>query len=173
VTWNSGVAPEDLGNCLARITLNTQGTFTVKALLANPWGGTVTYPLIVEVGRPPTVVSPSIEGIVVQSASHGVLTNGGAFVGDDALTLTMRYLNAAQAATPVTYTWSYRMDSEPWVALPPGIGRAAADVSSRKFSYSGYKNNHTFTFRCIVTTTAGGVTVTTRTVSLTYIGTPA
>ena len=90
----------------------------------------------------------------------------------EVLTLTMRYLNAAQAATPVTYNWSYRMDSEPWVALP-AIGRTATDLSSRKFSYSGYKNNHTFTFRCIVTTTAGGVTVTTRTVSLTYIGTPA
>ena len=172
VNWNSGVALQDLGNCLARITLNTQGTFTVKALLANPWGDTVTYPLVVEVGPPPTVVSPSIEGIAVQSASRGVLTNGDAFGGGDALTLTMRYLNAAQAATPVTYNWSYRMDSEPWVALP-AIGRTATDVSSRKFSYSGYKNNHTFTFRCIVTTTAGGVTVTTRTVSLTYIGTPA
>jgi len=109
------------------------------------------------------------------SDSHHDLPTGdvGATVGGEVLTLTMRYLNAAQAATPVTYNWSYRMDSEPWVALPPGIGRAAADVSSRKFSYSGYKNNHTFTFRCIVTTTAGGVTVTTRTVSLTYIGTPA
>jgi hypothetical protein len=171
VTWDSTVPLQDLGNYLARITLDTQGTFTVKAQLANPWGGTVTYPLVVQVGPPPTVVSPSIEGISVQSA-HGVLTNGDAFVGGDTLTLTMRYLNAAQAVTPVSYAWSYRMDSEPWVALP-AEGRAAADVSSRQFSYSGYKTNHTFTFQCIVTTTAGGAPVATRTISLTYIGTPA
>ena len=172
VTWDSDVPLEDKGNCLARITLDTQGTFSVMARLATPWGGTVTSSVVIHVGPPPATVSPVFEGITAQSAGLGVLTTGDSFFAGDALTLTMRYLNAAQAATPVTYAWDYQMDGGPWVALP-AVGRAQVDVSSRQFSYSAVKTNHTFTFRCIVTAATGGATVTTRTISLSYLAPPA
>ena len=172
VTWDSDVPLEDKGSCLARITLDTQGTFSVVARLATPWGGSVTSPVVIHVGPPPATVSPVFEGITAQSTGLGVLTNGDTFIAGATVTLTVRYLNATQAAMPVTYAWDYQMDGGAWTALP-AVGRSPADESSRQFSYSGVKTNHTFTFRCTVTPKSGGAALTTRTISLDYLAPPA
>jgi hypothetical protein len=171
VTWAASIPLEDRGNCLARIELPSQGTYAVTATLANPYGAPVAVTIPVTVGPPPVAVTPVFEGITVTSAARGVLLDGGSFGSGEQLTLRMRYLNEAQTGVEASYAWSVRMDGGAWTDLTTTV-RDAAGVSTRTFSNVGYKTNHTFTFRCIVTG-SGGQMLTTRALTLAFIAAPA
>ena len=71
-----------------------------------------------------------------------------------------------------SYAWSVRMDGGAWTELTTTV-RDVAGTSTRTFSKVGYKTNHTYTFRCVVTATTGGQLLTTRAVTLTFIAAPA
>ena len=172
VTWTATIPLQDKGNCVARIELPTQGTYAVTATLANPFGAPVIVTIPVTVGPPPVVVTPVFEGITVTSATRGILLDGGSFGSGEQLTLRMRYLNEAQTGVAASYAWSVRMDGGAWTELTTTV-RDVAGTSTRTFSKVGYKTNHTYTFRCVVTATTGGQLLTTRAVTLTFIAAPA
>jgi hypothetical protein len=168
VKWKATLALQDLANCRARISLDQQGAFKVTASLTTPWGETVTSSIPVQVGPPPTTVTPAFEGITAKGPTGNTLGPGDALPYGQVIDLSVLYRNASQAAVPVTYAWAYQTDAGSWVALPGPAGAEGAQ-SHRSFS-STAQAPHQYTFQCVVTPTAGGAALATLTLTLRYRG---
>jgi hypothetical protein len=170
VRWKATLALQDLANCRARISLDQQGSFTVTASLTTPWGEVVTSSIPVQVGPPPTVVTPAFEGITAIGPGGNTLGPNDVLPVDQTVDLSVLYRNASQAGVPATYSWAYQVDGGSWVALPGPAGAEGAE-SHRSFS-SSVSNPHQYTFRCVVTPTAGGGALATLALTLRYLGRP-
>jgi hypothetical protein len=169
VRWKATLALQDLANCRARISLDQQGSFTATASLTTPWGETVTSSTPVQVGPPPTTVTPAFEGITARGPGGNTLGPNDVLPVGQVADLSVVYRNASQAGIPVTYSWAYQVDGGAWVALPGPAGAEGAE-SHRSFS-SSVANPHLYTFRCVVTPAAGGPVISTPTLTLRYLGT--
>jgi hypothetical protein len=116
------------------------------------------------------VIPPQV-GFTVTGNAGRVFTNGGMFVQGETLTLTGKYVNAADAKATLSYAWTYSVDG----ARPESLagGQDTASGSVRSYVLNESKTSHTIVFTCTVRNTATSAVVTKFTMTLTYQGSPA
>jgi hypothetical protein len=124
----------------------------------------------ITVTKPPAVIPPQV-GFTVTGNSGRVLTNGGMFGQGETLTLTGKYVNAAQAGATLSYSWTSSVDGSRPESLTGGQDTASGSV--RSYVRNESKSTHTIVFTCTVRNSATSAQVGKFTMSLTYQGTPA
>jgi len=154
---------EDLGNCLARVTLPNLGTVRVTAKLTTPWGAESSDFVVFRVGAPPAGSAPLVEGITARTPTGPVAS--GDYLTGGPVALTVRWTNPDDRTA--TYTWTVRTDGG--AAAP--LGRTTQDgaESTRTFTYGGTQN-HTYLFACTVALSDGARV--TKEITLKYLAPP-
>lgn len=172
VVWSSpGLSFTKVDDCLQSVVLPAPGTYKVTLQINPFWGGApIVEQRTLTVTKPPAVIPPQV-AFSVTGNSGRVFTSGGMFGQGETLTLTAKYLNAAQAGATLSYSWTYSVDGARAESLTGGQDTASGSV--RSYVRNESKASHTIVFTCTVRNTATSAVVTKFTMSLTYQGTPA
>lgn len=180
VVFSTAMAVVNSSNCDFSITLSQQGTSTLTATVADTNGKPGTASVAVSVTAPPMVVSPQFSQIAAKTTTSPVRTipDGGYVDWGEQVSLKVDYTNSALSGKSVRYAWSSRTTAS---GFPPGAWTAMGSQdaattggSTRSFTApSAYSKVYTFDFSVVVTDTATGATLATRTFQMSYSGPPA
>lgn len=169
VVWsavNATVTPD--GSCRPSVRLGQPGTATITATVTDTYGTTATGSLRVTVAVAPATVAPSFRGIDL-AVEAGPVAPGTALLGATPVTLSVTYLNRAEAKVTPVYRWSAAQGDGPPVEMAGGA--AEVDVSRRSYTPPS-PGGHQATFTVVVSDAGTGAVLATRSVVIVWNSLP-
>lgn len=169
IVWSaSNATVQSDGGCRPTVVLGQPGTATVNARVTDSYGTSATAALTLNVAAAPATVTPQFRGIDARS-QLGSLEPGTPLMAQMPVTLSVTYLNKAQAGTAVNYRWTVSANGGAEQVLPAAASEG--ETSSRSYTPpTAY--GHKASFTVVVTDAGTGKVLTTRTLAVSWTSAP-